>query len=196
MASQDYKLIEKNYYSNKNSNESTDGFTCDTPCGCEQNCGTGVEACKNIVMNVECGDSCGFNDNCENKKFQFKRYAKLSIKETPRKGLGVFANQDIKKDSFVIEYVGEFIKGKKEVEQRLAKYAKLKKDHYILSCKKNYINATEMGNIARFINHSCQPNCRVEFWEVFRKTCVGIFAECDIKEGDEITYDYKFESYE
>lgn len=58
------------------------------------------------------------------------------------------------------------------------------------------IDATEMGDIARFINHSCEPNCRAELWEVFRKTCVGIFADRDIKGGEEINYDYKFESYE
>lgn len=197
MANRDYQTIEENYYGKKPGNLTMYGeaVSSDTPCGCEQNCGSGIEVCRNIIMNIECGNSCGFQDNCGNKNFQFKRYAKLAVLETPLKGLGVFAKEDIAKDQFIIEYVGEFI-GKKPLQQRLAKYKQLKKDHYVLACKRNYIDATVMGNIARFVNHSCQPNCRIEFWEVFRKTCVGIFAECDIKEGEEITYDYKFESYE
>lgn len=194
MANQDYTTIEENYYGGKNSLKSKEIYTCDTPCGCKLNCGT-VEACRNIAMNIECGQSCAFADNCANKKFQFKRYAKLSVLESPKKGFGLFANEAIKQDSFIIEYVGEFL-GQEQLDQRLPKYTKLKKNHYILACKNNYIDATRMGNIARFANHSCEPNCRIEFWEVFRKLCVGIFAERDIIEGEEIAYDYKFKSFE
>lgn len=194
MANRDYEIIEKNHY--KNSKDLEDAYLGDTPCGCEENCGTGIQMCKNIAMNVECGVSCRFGDKCENKKFQFKRYAKLSVHESPQKGLGVFAKQDIEKDNFIIEYMGEFVKGKEQIKKRLAKYMNLKENHYVLACKGNYIDATRMGNIARFINHSCDPNCRVEFWTVYRKICVGIFAQRDIKKGEEINYDYKFESYE
>ncbi|KHJ76460.1 hypothetical protein OESDEN_23920 [Oesophagostomum dentatum] len=58
------------------------------------------------------------------------------------------------------------------------------------------IDATRMGNFARFINHSCQPNC-------YAKVCcivvtvegdkrIVIYSKTLINKGDEITYDYKF----
>ena len=46
------------------------------------------------------------------------------------------------------------------------------------------------GNKARFINHSCEPNCQAEYWTVEGRERVGIFATSLISEGQEITYDY------
>lgn len=53
------------------------------------------------------------------------------------------------------------------------------------------IDATLKGNLARFINHSCAPNCATEKWEVAGELCVGIFARAHIPAGTEITYDYR-----
>ena len=52
------------------------------------------------------------------------------------------------------------------------------------------IDATLSGNEARFINHSCEPNCQAEYWTVEGQERVGIFAQTLIVEGQEITYDY------
>lgn len=52
------------------------------------------------------------------------------------------------------------------------------------------IDATRKGNDARFINHSCEPNCQAEYWTVEGQECVGIFTVQTIKTGEEITYDY------
>ncbi len=52
------------------------------------------------------------------------------------------------------------------------------------------IDATRKGNDARFINHSCEPNCQAEYWTVEGRECVGIFTIQTIKAGEEITYDY------
>ena len=52
------------------------------------------------------------------------------------------------------------------------------------------IDATRKGNDARFINHSCEPNCQAEYWTVEGRECVGIFTIQTIKVGEEITYDY------
>lgn len=56
-----------------------------------------------------------------------------------------------------------------------------------------YIDAAEKGNAARFINHSCQPNCVVERWQCGEQMRLGIFAAVKIKKGEEITYDYAFQ---
>jgi SET domain-containing protein len=58
-------------------------------------------------------------------------------------------------------------------------------------------DATTMGNCARFVNHSCDPNCTVEVWGVSGWPCVAIFAGADgLEEGNEITIDYDVEVFE
>lgn len=51
------------------------------------------------------------------------------------------------------------------------------------------------GNISRFINHSCNPSCVLQKWVVNSRLRMGIFATRDIAEGEELTFDYKFERY-
>ena len=52
------------------------------------------------------------------------------------------------------------------------------------------IDPTYVGNIARFINHSCDPNCETQKWNVLGEVCVGIFALRDIYENEELSFDY------
>lgn len=54
------------------------------------------------------------------------------------------------------------------------------------------IDATQMGNLARFINHSCQPNCYAKIVVVDGEKRIVIYSKLAISKGDEITYDYKF----
>lgn len=55
------------------------------------------------------------------------------------------------------------------------------------------IDATR-GSIARFVNHSCEPNCRMEKWTVAGKPRMALFAgDQGIMTGEELTYDYNFE---
>jgi [histone H3]-lysine4 N-trimethyltransferase ASH1L len=57
------------------------------------------------------------------------------------------------------------------------------------------IDATR-GSIARFVNHSCQPNCRMEKWTVGGKPRMALFAgDRGIMTGDELTYDYNFDPF-
>lgn len=64
---------------------------------------------------------------------------------------------------FIIEYVGEIIDGHK-LRKRTKRYAREKHTHhYVMSLTSNtYIDATKCGNLARFINHSCEPNAATE----------------------------------
>lgn len=52
------------------------------------------------------------------------------------------------------------------------------------------VDATQRGNIARFINHSCDPNCEMQKWIVNGYYRLGIFAKKKIEEGEELTYNY------
>ena len=57
------------------------------------------------------------------------------------------------------------------------------------------IDATR-GSIARFVNHSCAPNCRMEKWTVAGKPRMALFAgDNGIMTGEELTYDYNFDPY-
>jgi SET domain-containing protein len=49
--------------------------------------------------------------------------------------------------------------------------------------KGEVIDPTEKGNLARFINHSCEPNCITQKWNVFGEICIGIFALKDLEEN-------------
>ena len=53
----------------------------------------------------------------------------------------------------------------------------------------------DRGNIARFINHSCDPNCITQKWNVLGEVMVGIFAIKNIHPDEELTFDYKFDVY-
>jgi SET domain-containing protein len=55
------------------------------------------------------------------------------------------------------------------------------------------VDASRKGNLARFINHSCNPNAVTQKWSVQGELRVGIFAARDISNGEEITFDYQFE---
>jgi|EP01046_Picozoa_sp_COSAG06_P028162 SET domain-containing protein len=48
------------------------------------------------------------------------------------------------------------------------------------------------GNLARFINHCCEPNCYAEIIKVANQPKIVIYAKRNLYPGEEITYDYKF----
>lgn len=95
-------------------------------------------------------------------------------------GLGLFAVEPIKKGTWIIEYVGKIITGKKEVEE-------YKENLYLFETSKTrMIDGSARSNTARYINHSHKPNCEVEIFSgrVFVK------AKKNIAAGEELNYDY------
>lgn len=82
-------------------------------------------------------------------------------------------------------------------EKRAKKYSENKNIHYyFMALKSNaIIDATKKGNISRFINHSCDPNAETQKWTVNGELRVGFFSRKDIKQGDEITFDYQYQRY-
>lgn len=124
----------------------------------------------------------------------------IVVKKSRIHSTGVFARKDIPKGTRVIEYVGE--KVTKAQSDRLADIPleKNKKNSdygavYLFILNKRYdINGYVPYNTARFINHSCDPNCESEII----RGHIWIIALRDIKKGEEITYNYnyEFEDYE
>jgi uncharacterized protein len=100
-------------------------------------------------------------------------------------GFGVFAAQAIAKNTRIIDYAGALIRNR-ESEAREERYLK---DGCIWVFRVNRRwsrDAAVDGNIARFINHSCRPNC---WFEVVDRT-IWIRASRRIRAGEELTYDY------
>ncbi|RLN97216.1 hypothetical protein BBJ28_00021167 [Nothophytophthora sp. Chile5] len=102
--------------------------------------------------------------------------------------------EDIKAGSFVAEYMGEIVTEQEYFMRRLL-YHNEKHRYMMVLSGGEVIDATRMGGWARFINHSCDPNCGVEKWDVNSEERCGIFALRDIAAGEELTFDYKFESF-
>ncbi|XP_057777364.1 histone-lysine N-methyltransferase ASHH1 isoform X1 [Salvia miltiorrhiza] len=164
------------------------------PCNPDSACG---ESCLNALTNTECTPGyCPCDQHCKNQKFQKCEYAKTKLFKTEGRGWGLLADQNIKAGEFIIEYCGEVISSEVAKRRSHAYEAQGLKDAYIISLNSNYfIDATKKGSLARFINHSCEPNCETRKWTVLGETRVGIFAKVDISVGTELAYDYNFEWY-
>ena len=120
---------------------------------------------------MECtGDGCGCHSVCKNQRFQMHDYADISVFKTAKKGYGIRANSDIPANRFIYEYVGEVI-DEPRFRTRNVKYPAMGIKHfYFMSMEKDqFIDATMKGGLARFVNHSCNPNCETEKWIVGNK---------------------------
>lgn len=95
-----------------------------------------------------------------------------------------------------MEYCGEVLSSIL-FHKRTLEHAKNNAKHfYFMSLKTGeYIDASKKGNISRFMNHSCFPNCALQKWVVGSSVRVGLFTTRDVKMGSELTFDYKFERY-
>lgn len=103
----------------------------------------------------------------------------VSVKRSSA-GLGLFANKNFTKGELVIEYTGETVTDA-EAQRRGGKYLfELNKDFTI--------DGSDRKNIARYINHSCQPNCEPQLND--EETQVFIYAKRKITLGEELTYNY------
>jgi SET domain-containing protein len=99
-------------------------------------------------------------------------------------GLGLFAGEAIPKGKCVIEYVGRVISPEEEYTS---------KSQYLFQVSKTKtIDGTTRTNTARYINYSHLPNCEVEI----HKGRIFIFSRRNIKEGEELSYDYGKEFYD
>ncbi|KAK9841637.1 hypothetical protein WJX74_009147 [Apatococcus lobatus] len=153
------------------------------------------EGCLNRLLNIECTKgSCPAGEACQNQSIQKRRSPPTRLTKVGDRGWGLFAAGDIKAGSFVIEYTGEVILFE-EAERRAHVYEAVGLQHtYIMSLSSDLqIDATMMGSTARFINHSCAPNCETQKWLVGGALSVCIFALQDISPGTELTYNYNLE---
>ena len=119
----------------------------------------------------------GFMKIKTDKKINDAYKSQLKVKRGVN-GLGLFTFGPIKKSDYIIEYFGPLLNDE-QVQERGGKY--------LFEIRKNKtIDGTDRKNIARYINHSCRPNCEVEI----KKERVLIYAKRGIQPEEELNYDY------
>jgi hypothetical protein len=100
-------------------------------------------------------------------------------------GWGVFATQSIPKNTRIIDYAGEKITSR-ESERRERRYL-ARGRIWCFKLSERYVrDAAVGGNLARYINHACRPNC---YTQITGDT-IWIRAARTIRKGEELTYDY------
>ncbi|XP_071859835.1 nuclear receptor binding SET domain protein isoform X2 [Bombus fervidus] len=164
---------------------------CDCDAEWENPCAPGTD-CLNRILLVECSPGiCPAGAKCKNQAFVQRQYPAMEPFHTVGRGWGLRSLEHIKAGQFVIEYVGEVI-DEAEYKRRLHRKKELKNENfYFLTIDNNrMIDAEPKGNLSRFMNHSCSPNCETQKWTVNGDTRIGLFALCDIERGEELTFNY------
>jgi SET domain-containing protein len=100
-------------------------------------------------------------------------------------GAGVFATRRITKNTRIIHYAGEKISNRESLK-RERRYIKNGHIWCFKLTNRTVIDAGVGGNVARFINHSCHPNCYIDI----KNGVIWIRAARLIRKGEELTYDY------
>ena len=109
-------------------------------------------------------------------------------------GKGVVATRTIRKNSRIIEYIGEKITKEESERRAWERLKKAKKNGegavYIFDLNEEYdLDGDQPDNPARLINHSCEPNCESEL----NDDRIWIIALKTIREGEELTFDYGYD---
>ncbi|KAL9184360.1 hypothetical protein ACHAXT_002446 [Thalassiosira profunda] len=143
------------------------------PCFCEPDLDTEAVCCTDtncalFACQEECPSNCPAGPLCGNKRIQKKQWKPFE------------------------RYVGVAVK-KRYLDNLFTRY-KHERMLYIMALDNDvYIDARHRGGIARYINHSCEPNCIVHRWKVRGILRAGVFALKEIREGEELSFDYQWE---
>lgn len=112
----------------------------------------------------------------------------FEIKSSPIQGLGAFATERITRGTRLIEYAGERLTPA-EADARYPDDDAVRHHTYLFAIDDDVvIDAAVNGNEARFINHSCDPNCDA----VIDEGRIWIETIRDVEPGEELAYDYAY----
>ena len=176
---------------------------CQPPGPGEQGCDYD---CLNRAMHYECNsDNCGLDaSSCSNRPFaelaaRMKKGGAydvgVEVIKTQNRGFGVRACRTFAPGQIIMEYTGEII-SETECQRRMRELYADKACYYLMEFDKGLIIDGTKGSMARFVNHSCGPNCEVRMVKVNGTPRMGVFAgEDGVMTGEELTYDYNFDNF-
>ena len=139
---------------------------CVAPADGGMGCG---EGCINRAQNLECSPHCALGSKCSNRQLQrharSNPWARVCVRETGERGLGLFASKTIKEGQLVGEYLGEVLTEAAYTE-RQASFAAEKHKYFMNLGGGEVIDASRKAGPCRFCNHSCAPNAETQKWLV------------------------------
>jgi histone-lysine N-methyltransferase SUV39H len=153
----------------------------------------------------ECNDKCNCGPTCKSRLISKGRHVDLTIFKTANRGWGVYCNENLVRGEFIDVYLGEVLTNEETTKRE--NNANAEKASYLYSLDKfvgddptltaetcYVVDGQYMGNATRFINHSCEPNCR-QYTVSYNKYDLRVynlafFAYEDIRAGTELTFDY------
>eukprot|EP00898_Chlorokybus_atmophyticus_P000465 jgi/Chlat1/1419/Chrsp12S00102 len=107
-------------------------------------------------------------------------------------GYGLIARRPIQEGDMVIEYLGDLVRPS-VADLRERRYREQGRDCYLFKVDDvQVVDATMFGDISRFINHSCQPNCYARVHPAGPQKHIVFHARHNILPGQELTYNYLF----
>lgn len=124
----------------------------------------------------ECCDLCACPSTCQNRLVQFGPRKHLQIIRFPRKAFGLVTLKSIPQGAFICEYAGELLT-KNEALRRIRRIDATNEMNYLICLNERsmndgnamgsrnkivtYVDPSRIGNIGRYLNHSCDPNCEI-----------------------------------
>jgi len=183
-------LSKLDHYSNKKDDNSSISLSCHTYGGNSSNINREARSIQRRLL-----ASYGDTEFHEIFKFSQLKLRKKPLKFAKSKihDWGLFALENIAAEEFVIEYVGEIIR-QSVADTREKNYNKqgIGSSYMFRIDNEMIVDATKCGNLSRFINHSCDPNCYAKIITIEGRKKIVIYSRKEIKRDEEITYDYKF----
>lgn len=176
---------------------------CRLPKSGQQGC---EDDCLNRIMQYECNDeNCNLpGSQCSNRSFaelaaRMKKGGAfdvgVEVVKTPDRGFGVRSCRTFAPGQIVMEYTGEII-SEGECQRRMREDYKDKQCYYLMELERGLIIDGTKGSMARFINHSCAPNCEVRMMKVNGTPRMAVFAgDHGVMTREELTYDYNFDNF-
>ena len=183
----------------------------DDVCTCTNFCD---DSCINRMLYTECfgnstsdeshsksgttkSSNCAVGSNCGNRQLGQRSMAKCKPRREQGKGWGLVLLKNACQGDLIQEYVGEVV-DEVTKERRLNEwYNEHPNDpnFYLMALQSGwFIDARDVANLSRFINHSCDPNCVLQQINVNGRMRCGIFAIRNIAANEFLSYDYHFDT--
>ncbi|KAK1400556.1 histone-lysine N-methyltransferase ATX2-like [Heracleum sosnowskyi] len=147
------------------------------------------------VVSSQCNTSRSIFSMAEKYSYMKKTFRKrLAFGKSGIHGYGIFAKQQHIAGDMVIEYTGELVRAPiADRREHLIYNSFVGAGTYMFRIDDDrVIDATKAGSIAHLINHSCEPNCYSRVITVNGDEHIIIFSKRDIRQWEELTYDYRF----